>query len=136
MRLDHVDELHEEIEQWTRQRTKYEAMQHLGDAGVPCSAVLDTHDLFTDPHLASRDFIQTVDHPVVGTVKLMRWPALMSRSDVPMAPAPLLGEHTDEVLAAELGLSAEQVQALRDAGAIGERPDAEQQRSTLEAAAR
>ena len=134
-RLDHVEELHEEIEQWTRQRTKYEAMQHLGDAGVPCSAVLDTHDLFIDPHLASRDFIQTVDHPVLGTVKLMRWPARMSKSEVPMAAAPLLGEHTDEVLAAELGLSAEQVRALRDRGAIGEQPDAETQRAALEAAA-
>ncbi len=117
-RLEHGDELHEEIAKWTRERTKHEAMLELGNAGVPISAVLDTHDLFNDPHLASRDFIQTVEHPSEGPVDLMRWPPLMSESEVPLAPAPLLGQHTDEVLSAELGLDEGEVAALRECGAI------------------
>ena len=117
-RLEHGDELHEEIAKWTRERTKHEAMLELGHAGVPISAVLDTHDLFNDPHLASRDFIQTVEHPSEGSVDLMRWPPLMSESEVPIVAAPLLGQHTDEVLAAELGLDEGEVAALRESGAI------------------
>ena len=130
-RREHGDALYEEIAQWTRQRTKHEVMHQLGDAGVPAAAVLDTHDLFTDPHLASRDFIQTVDHPVLGTVELMRWPARMSASEVPMRAAPLLGEHSDEVLRAELSLSDAELDALRASGAVGERPDAVAQREAL-----
>ncbi len=117
-RLEHGDELHEEIAKWTRERTKHEAMLELGNAGVPISAVLDTHDLFNDPHLASRDFIHTVEHPSEGPVDLMRWPPLMSESEVPIVAAPLLGQHTDEVLAAELGLDEGEVAALRESGAI------------------
>ena len=71
-RREHGDELHAEISKWTSTRTKHEAMMELGEAGVPISAVLDTTDLFTDPHLASRDFIQTVEHPTEGSIKLMR----------------------------------------------------------------
>ena len=117
-RSEHGDELHEEIARWTGERTKHEAMCELGETGVPVSAVLDTHDLFTDPHLASRDFIQRVEHPTVGPVDLMRWPPRMSRSDVLMAPAPLLGQHTDEVLGDVLAVDAQSLSELRDSGVI------------------
>ena len=53
-RAKHGDELWEIISEWTRQRTKYEAMEILGDAGVPCGAVLDSGDIFSDRHLRER----------------------------------------------------------------------------------
>ena len=93
-------------------------MRRLGEAGVPAGAVLDTHDLFTDPHLQARGFIETVEHPTIGPIDLMRWPPLMSASAVPIVAGPLLGAHTDEVLAADLGLDAGALAALREAGAI------------------
>ncbi len=65
-RFQHADELYPEIAAWTCRRTKHEAMRILGEAGVPCSAVMDTLDLFHDPHLSERGFIQTVEHPVAG----------------------------------------------------------------------
>ena len=118
-RLEHVEELHDEIEQWTRQRTKQEAMRELGTAGVPASSVFDTTDLYTDPHLASRDFIQTVEHPDLGPLELLRWPPRMSGSEVAIVAAPSLGEHTDEVLRGELDLGESELSALRELGAIG-----------------
>ena len=117
-RLEHGDELHAEIAKWTLKRTKQEAMRELGEAGVPCSAVLDTLDLFTDPHLCERDFIQTVEHPTVGTVKLMRSPLRMSGSEVAMTAAPLLGQHTDDILSEDLGLSGSALEQLRGSGVI------------------
>ena len=117
-RLEHATELRAEIAEWTSALTKYEAMRRLGEAGVPAGAVLDTHDLFTDPHLQARGFIETVEHPTIGPIDLMRWPPLMSASAMPIVAGPLLGAHTDEVLAADLGLDAGALAALREAGAI------------------
>ncbi len=117
-RREHGDELLAEISKWTIKRTKYEAMKELGDAGVPISAVLDTTDLFNDPHLTSRDFIQTVEHAAEGPIDLMRWPPLMSGNKVPLLAAPLLGQHSAEVLAADLGMGDGELDALRAAGVI------------------
>lgn len=119
MRTEHRDEIYEGISAWTRQRTKFEVMDILGPAGVPCSAVYDTVDLWTDRHLRERDFIQTVEHPQVGTVHLMRNPIRMSASQVPLGPSPILGAHTGEVLQAALGLNDAQLADLRASGAIG-----------------
>ncbi|MGE0542475.1 MAG: CaiB/BaiF CoA transferase family protein [Dehalococcoidia bacterium] len=118
-RMQHGDELFEAIACWTRQRTKYEAMHALAEAGVPCSATLETQELFTDPHLVERGLVQTVEHATAGPVRVMRMPARMSGSDVPLAAAPLLGQHTDPVLQSDLCLSPEELAALRDQGIVG-----------------
>ena len=118
-RLANADELQAIIAAWTQQRDKYEAMQALCDGGVPASAVLDTKDLFDNPHLVARGFVREVDHDVHGRIKLLGWPARMSASDVPLQAAPLLGEHSREVVAADLGLGAGDVDALVKAGVIG-----------------
>jgi len=103
---------------WTEVRTKWEVMETLGAAGVPCSAVLDTQDLFANPHLRERGFIQTLDHPGYGEIQLLGWAPRMSKSYVAMQRAPLLAEHTGEILAADLGYDAAQVQELREAGVL------------------
>ncbi len=104
--------LSEKITAWTRTRTKYDAMRELAEAGVPVSAVLTTQDLYTNRHLVERGFVREVDHPVHGAIKLLGWPVKMSESDVPVEPAPQLGEHTSDVLSAELGLSNEEIEGL------------------------
>jgi formyl-CoA transferase len=109
-----------EIAKWTRERTKHEAMQRLGEAGVPCSAVLDTRDLFRDPHLLEREFVHWVEHPTHGRVPLLGWPARMSASRVELEAAPLLGRHTADVIRADLGLGEAEIRALREQGVIPE----------------
>ena len=117
-RRTHADALWEIFAGWTRQRTKFEAMHELASAGVPVSAVLDTQDLFRDPHLNERGFVTTVHHKRHGDVQMMGWAPRMSASQVEITAAPLLGEHTDEVLREDLDCDAEQLQALRDLGII------------------
>jgi formyl-CoA transferase len=97
-------ELREVITGWTMQHTKHEAMMILGEAGVPCSAIFDTVDVWNDPHLNQRNFFTTVDHPEAGKVRLMTLPTRM-RGSAPVKRAPLRGEHSIELLKAELGLN-------------------------------
>ena len=72
----------------------------------------------------ARRFWEPVAHPIVGEVAYPGWPMRMAARSGRWyrRPAPLLGEHNDEVLGAELGVTAEELDALRAAGVIGERP--------------
>ena len=105
------------ISAWTRSRTKFEAMEILGEAGVPAGAIYDTADLAADPDLKRRMFA-TVNHPQRGTFAMPGWPVKMSGSKVPIVPAPLLGQHTKEVYRELLGLSPEDLQRLSSEGVI------------------
>ncbi len=118
-RYENAEALMAEIRPWTEARTKHEAMKELSEAGVPSSAVFDTKDLYHDPHLLERGFIHKVNHDELGEITLLGWPARMSESQVDIQAAPLLGKHTDEVLAEDLGLSDSDIDSLRTAGAIG-----------------
>jgi len=115
---EHGDELYEAIASWTRQRPKFELMETLGAAGVPCSAAYDSDDIFRDKHLRARGQIRTISHPVNGDVEMLAPPIHMSDSDVPMRPSPLLGQHTAEVLAERLGLGEDALRELAESGVI------------------
>ena len=106
------------IAAWTSQQTKWEVMETLGRAGVPCSAVLDTKDLFANAHLRARGFIHSLEHPAHGEIQLLGWAPRMSKSHVAIKRAPLFAEHTDEILEADLGYGATQLQELREAGVL------------------
>jgi formyl-CoA transferase len=114
LRQQHAAELDAEIAAWTRRHTKFEAMRILCEAGVAASAVYDTIEVFDDPHLQARGFIERVEHPVEGTVTLMKSPIRMSESEVPLRPAPVLGADTGDVLRTELGLRDEDVAELHE----------------------
>ena len=119
-RIDNGAALYEEIAAFTRSHTKYEAMETIAAAGVPCSACLDTGELHHDRHLTARGFVQQLELPVHGNVPMLGFAPRLSASEVPMRPPPRLGEHTDEVLAAELGLEEAELAPLRTAGVIGD----------------
>ena len=112
--------LYEEVAAFTRAHTKYEAMEAIASAGVPCSACLDTAELHHDKHLTERGFVQQMELPVHGKVPMLGFAPRMSGSEVPMTRPPRLGEHTDEVLGADLGLGEADLAALRQDGAIGD----------------
>ncbi len=117
-RANNAKDLFQEISAWTVQHDKHEVMRRLGVAGVPCSAILDTRDLYRDPHLLARNFIETVEHPERGEVPLLGFPTRMSQSHVEIKRAPYLGEHSDEVLRTDLGVGDEELRALRADGVL------------------
>jgi crotonobetainyl-CoA:carnitine CoA-transferase CaiB-like acyl-CoA transferase len=87
--------------------------------GVPCGRINSVAEAFAEPQAAARAMIETVDHPVIGALKLVGMPYKFS--DTPAAvrlPPPLLGEHTEEILMDELGLDAAAIAGLRDGGVI------------------
>jgi formyl-CoA transferase len=115
-RMQHLDDLQEIVTAWTMQRTKWEAMEILGKSGVPAGAVFDTLDLLEHPHLVGRGMVSEIDHPTRGKWKLLSPPFHMTKSHVDMTPAPLLGEHTDEVLREYLVLDTAALDRLATSG--------------------
>lgn len=98
-------------------------MDCLWDAGVPVAKVMQPHEQATLPQLQARGFFEDVDHPVTGTSRhstpLMRFSRGPDRFHVRRAP--LLGEHTEEVLRS-LGVPEEEVAELENQGVIGRAP--------------
>jgi formyl-CoA transferase len=82
---------------------------------VPAGAVLDTGELMGNAHLQERGMFATIEHPTRGKVMIPGFPVKLSDSKVPVTSAPLLGEHTEEVLTEWLGLSAEAAKEYRNA---------------------
>jgi len=117
-RSRNAEALRAEIAAWSATLEKREIMKMMGDAGVPCSAVLDTKDLHEDEHLLARNFVKKIEHPVDGEVSIMGWPARLSESEVEITAAPGLGEHSASVLRTELGLSEDEIDRLRSQGVI------------------
>ncbi|HAK50307.1 MAG TPA: formyl-CoA transferase [Gammaproteobacteria bacterium] len=118
-RLKNKDELYPMVETWTLQQDKFEAMRILSEGDVPASAVLDSVDLYKNPHLLARGFIKEVEHEEKGTIRLLGWPAKMSESEVEITAACPLGKYTDEVVSEDLGLSPDELAALKIQGAFG-----------------
>ncbi len=118
MRGNHAKEITAEIEKWTMNYTKHEAMEKLGAAGVPCGAVMDTKELSDDPTMRAREIFVEVDHPVRGKVVIPGWPVKMTESYVPVKPSPILGADTHTVYAEMLGLSKADVDQLKKDGVV------------------
>ena len=117
-RNGHWDEVFGMISSWTSQRDKMVVMRLMSEAGVPCGAIMDSADIFSDEHLAAREMIVEVDHPERGRFKCPGCPIKMSRSQkLEIEPAPTLGSHNEEVLSG-LGLRDAEIDELRREGVI------------------
>jgi CoA:oxalate CoA-transferase len=101
----------------TRTYEEWEAI--LIPAGIPLGAINGIDAVVTHPQVMARNALPAVDHPIAGTVRVAGPPVRMSETPGSVrTPAPLLGQHTDEVLRDRLGLSAAELDALRRAGTI------------------
>jgi crotonobetainyl-CoA:carnitine CoA-transferase CaiB-like acyl-CoA transferase len=117
-RVEHRDTLVPFLQERLRSKTSPEWLQILERADVPCARVNTLADIAKDPQVRENEMLVTVEHPIAGRVtvagvpiKLRGTPGRVTRS------APLLGEHTDEVLG-ELGYGPAEVTALRDARVV------------------
>ena len=116
-RLPRLKEIFDTIEQWTMTKTKFEVMEAVSKYDIPAGPILSMKEIAEDKSLRETGTIVEVNHPKRGKFLTVGNPIKLSDSPVEVRPSPLLGEHTDEVLA-ELGYSSQQINDLRAAKVI------------------
>jgi len=110
-RQPHIFDIFAEIEKWLADKTKYQAVDILRKYGVPCAPVLSMKEIAHDPALRQSGSIVEVTHKQRGTYLTVGSPIKFSEFTPTITGSPLLGEHTDEVLA-ELGYDADQIASM------------------------
>jgi crotonobetainyl-CoA:carnitine CoA-transferase CaiB-like acyl-CoA transferase len=117
-RIRHCRQLAATLQPVFRQRTTAAWLALLNEAGVPAGPIYNMAQVYEDPHVRAREMLVELDHPIAGTIKNIGIPVKLSRTPGRIRrPAPLLGQHTEEVLS-WLGLDQAQIGKLRAAGAI------------------
>jgi crotonobetainyl-CoA:carnitine CoA-transferase CaiB-like acyl-CoA transferase len=121
-RVRHRDSLVPLLAERLRQRPRAEWLAALDAAKVPCGPINHLGEVFEDPQVQARGMVQTVPHPHHPALPLVASPMKLSATPVQLRrPPPLLGQHSDEVLA-EIGVPAQEVAALRALGVVGTQP--------------
>ncbi|WP_062309567.1 formyl-CoA transferase [Polynucleobacter sinensis] len=116
-RQDKIFDIFATIEDWLKDKTKYEAVDILRKFDIPCAPVLSMKELAASPDLRKSGSIVEVDHKVRGKYLTIGSPIKFSDLEIEVGPSPVLGEHTDEVLA-DLGYSADDIAKLHAAKAV------------------
>lgn len=114
-RVEHRQETLAIVEEWFACHPSAEALKVLDDAGVPVCPIHSMADIFQDPHYRARESLIQVEHPILGKVTM---PGIIPKfSDTPGSvrfPAPAaIGAHNQEIYQGELGLSPQELEALR-----------------------
>jgi crotonobetainyl-CoA:carnitine CoA-transferase CaiB-like acyl-CoA transferase len=105
------------IEEVTSTRTRADWTRAFDEAGIPCGPILDYGEAFRHPQAVAREMSVPAHHPRLGDMRAIGTPLKLSATPLdPTRRAPMLGEHTDDVLAAA-GYSADEIDMLRAAGA-------------------
>jgi len=118
-RAQNSDVIYPMIEEWTMQHGKFELMEKCQAAGCPVTAVFTVAEAAAHEHLKARDYFVDIEHPILGTIRDLGAPFKLPASPGgPVRPAPLLGQHTDEVLAESLALDGATITRLRTDGVI------------------
>lgn len=118
-RVTHRAALVKIVAEALRTRSTQDWLAALNAANVPCGPINDIGQVFAEPQVVHRGMRIDLPHPTAGSVPGVRNPIRYSRTAIEYSDAPpLLGQHTDEVLEAELGLGPEERGRLREAGAI------------------
>lgn len=118
-RVKNFSELEPLINEATRKRASAELLKLLEEAKVPCGPINDIALVVKDPQVAAREMLVEVLHPVAGALKLPGVPIKLSDTPASIAgPAPLLGQHTEEVLSGMLGMGRGEIEKLKEEGAI------------------
>jgi formyl-CoA transferase len=118
-RIEHRAALIPLLAEMVKEKTKAQWITLLEAAGVPCGPINNLQEVFANEQVIARGIEMHVPHPTAGTMKLVASPMRLSKTPVEVRmPPPLLGQHTDEVLRDELGMSASQINELHQRGII------------------
>lgn len=99
LRTDNYRELHASMNEVLKTKTIKDWIDILEDIGVPCSPINTVDRIVNDPQIKERDMIVELNHPVAGKLKMASSPLKMSKTPYKMKyAAPLLGQHTNELL--------------------------------------
>ena len=118
-RLPRLKAIFATIEEWTKTKTKFEAMDILNEFDIPCGPILSMKELLEEPSLRKTGTVVEVDHPTRGKYWTVGNPIKLSDSPSEVKRSPLLGEHTDEILRQVLGYDDKKVQEFKESGALG-----------------
>ena len=117
LRVENYDEINGIVADWIRARPAAEVVNILEANGLPHSLIFTPADIVADAHYAARGAIATLEHPVIGTLKLPAIQPHFSSGPPPeMTPAPALGADTEEVLSELLRMSPADIATLRRKG--------------------
>ncbi|HEY6773158.1 MAG TPA: formyl-CoA transferase [Oxalicibacterium sp.] len=116
-RQDKIFDIFATIEEWLKDKTKFEAVDYLRKFDIPCAPVLSMKEIAEDKSLRDSGSIVEVDHPKRGKYLTVGSPIKFSDLKPEIKASPLLGEHTDEVLA-QLGYTKEQIAEMHAAKAV------------------
>jgi crotonobetainyl-CoA:carnitine CoA-transferase CaiB-like acyl-CoA transferase len=120
-RLEHQDELDAPIAAWIAERDAEEVVRGFEDAQAAIAPVLSIADIFEDPQFAARETITTVEHPVLGPLKMQNViPRLTATPGRIRSCGPDLGSSNREILGGELGYSDDELARLAERGVIAE----------------
>ena len=118
-RVDNRDTLLPLLEPLLRRRTTHAWIEALEAAGVPCGPINRLAEVFADPQVRHRGMAIELSHPLAPRLPSVASPMRFSATPVEhAAPPPLLGQHSDEILAQRLGLSPGEIAALRARGVV------------------
>jgi crotonobetainyl-CoA:carnitine CoA-transferase CaiB-like acyl-CoA transferase len=116
-RMKNLPALIAALEPHIKKRRVRELLAALDDAGVPCGPINSIADMASDPQTRAREMVVELEHPRAGRTRALGLPVKLSRTPGKVTrPAPLMGQHTREVLA-EFGFSKEEIEALVRSGA-------------------
>ncbi len=119
-RLDKLNEIFDAIEAWTMTLTKFEVMEICNPLNIPVGPILSMKELMEDEGLRATGTVVDVDHPQRGSYVSIGCPIKLSDSPAEVIRAPLLGEHTEEILSDVLGYSGECLDRILESGAVGQ----------------
>lgn len=108
------------VEAWTEDKTVEEVVDFLLSKKIPCAPIYTVKDVVEDPHIAdARRMIREVEHPVAGPVKVIGSPINLSELPAKVnSPAPLLGQHSADILMNVLDLTNDEISALINENAV------------------
>lgn len=119
-RVENHEPLKAIIEQWTRTRKIDDIVDILLKAGIPSAPINTIDRVAKDPHIAgAREMFVDLEHPVAGKMKVTGNQLKFTNKKIEISrPAPLLGQHTEEILTEKLGMSHDDYEELMDEKAI------------------